>query len=153
MEIRFENERELTEAILKTDIDVYTFGVLFLDRFGIVLNKTSQNRLLDAQEKRKLANTEFTDWKVRQRRVFKVEDIAEVYPLMSIKDAKDQLTHQIGYAKRGTIWYNDFRYYDGEHYFNEDGCRTVTYLLYTKGFYDKDTLDDMRRTLGIADAE
>ena len=53
----------------------------------------------------------------------------------------------------------DYGYYDenlnlvstrnkGEYYFNENGCRTVTYLLYYKGFYE--CLDAVRETLGIA---
>lgn len=157
MEIKFENERELIDAILRTDVNVHVFAMLFLDRLGIVLTNTVQKKLIDAQEKRSAERKEYDEWANVQKRVFTMEDVMAAHPTWGkdapLVDAKDQLKRQVGYAKRGTIWYSDFRYYGGEHHFNEDGCRTVTYLLYAKDFYDKDTLDVMRKTLGISDAE
>ena len=147
------NEVELIDEILQSDVNVHVFTMLLLDRFGITLNKTAQQKLLNEQERRNAEARAFEAWRDRQTRVYTLADIIDAIPFWeegrhSIKDAKELLRHQIGYAKQGTIWYENFRFYKGDYYFNENGCRTVTYLLYYKGFYE--CLDAVRETLGIA---
>ena len=157
MEIKFKNEKELIDGILRTEINVHAFVVLFLDRLGIVPTKMLQNKLIDVQEKRSTDERVFKAWAAKQERVYTIKDIIDAIPYwvsdksVSVKDAKDQLKDQIGYAKRGTIWYNDFRYYSGEYYFNADGCRTTTYLLYRRGFYDESMLNYIRIALEITE--
>lgn len=152
MKIVFKNEQELADGIFGSDIDVKAFTMILLNRLGIEPGKMIQRKLGSIQEKHDADRTEYDSWRERQGKVFSTQDVVKATPFwaeLSLNTAREHLRTLIGQAKRGSIWYNDFRYYNGEYYFNEDGCHTVTYLLYNKGYFSESDLETLRNDLGL----
>ena len=154
VEIKFENERELIDGIMESGLNLHTLIVLLLDRFGVMLNKASEAKIDNAQAKISAERVYYENWASRQENVYCIEDVLKCAEENGISvggqgEAYALVEHQIGLAKRGTIWQNDFRYYSGKYYFNDGGCQTITYLFYARGWYGEEDLQRLRELLGI----
>lgn len=62
MTIDFSNEQDLISQIFESDIDRFTFAILFLDRYGITLCKSSQQKIDNIESKRRNENQLFKSW-------------------------------------------------------------------------------------------
>lgn len=62
MTIDFSDEKDLINQIFESDIDRFTFAILFLDRYGITLCKSSQQKIDNVESKRRNENQLFKSW-------------------------------------------------------------------------------------------
>lgn len=61
MKIEFNDEKDLVNKIMESGVDVYRFGINFMDAFGIALCRTHQDRLEYAEKKRREKTSEIEE--------------------------------------------------------------------------------------------
>ena len=139
MVIEFENERQLIDGIMKSGVDVFRFAILFLDRFGVVLNKTSQSRVSIAQQKMLLENTRFEEWKNDKAKIYSERDLPEY----AVKAYEEGTGHSIrvliaeteqNLRKPRQKQSSEFAQYRGEYYFTLDGMMAIVYRVTFDGY-------------------
>lgn len=126
MKIEFENEMDLAQTLFNGNINLATFTTLFLDKFGVLLPKSSQAKIINAEQKREKREENKAAWcKGKNVPIYTESDIpswaAESVTERAGASLHTALFNLYGETKPGSLSYSDI-YLDVDRYlFTKDG--------------------------------
>lgn len=144
MNIEFENEEELVEAIVRSGVNVFSFTVAWMYRFGLTLNPRAQSKLMKAQASREREHDSFSTWCKKAGEWYCEEDIpGYVKGLLYTQgtSATEVIRAFTGKLTPESIWSKDYAFYRGMFYFTAQGFDTAMAHFAIKGLIPEEEYD------------
>lgn len=146
MTIEFSNEQDLIDQILESNIDRFAFAILFLDRFGITLCKSSQQKIASSESKRRNEESLFQSWlRLNASEAHTVSDlpdwlVGEVEKLsgITISQAAERVVKDISPE---SYMNNHIASYHGTLYFNHISFPFIVSRFYAKHWLSRSSYD------------